>query len=143
TNPFYAGFLTFGRYSRKSRNSINDKADWTMTKFKGIDRVITIEEWEQCWDIYSKKSKGEINPKLYKTTYLFKDIIFCAHCKAPFICKDQRTTDNGRVYGNRIYRCPNKKCSNRHNADELHEYLMNEIFSSVQIKALTTPPRVL
>ncbi|OMD40701.1 recombinase family protein [Paenibacillus odorifer] len=143
TNPFYMGYLTFGRVNKSSRNSINDKSKWTITRFKGIEPIITQEEWEQCWEIYKKKSQGDLPPKHFKTSYLFKGVIYCKDCKQPLMCKDQRTKDKGKPYGSRVYKCPNRNCGLSYRADDLHEFIINDILPSVYIKARTAPHETL
>jgi site-specific DNA recombinase len=104
-NPFYAGYKAIRKRDLSSKNRINDRDLWKMKKCDEITSVITIEEWEYCWDLYTKKKKKDLAPNKYRTSFLLNDLMFCFECKNkknPTIRgKDQRS----KGYGKRIYKC--------------------------------------
>ncbi|KAA0547405.1 recombinase family protein [Bacillus sp. BGMRC 2118] len=129
TNPFYAGFIAWGKYKNGSKGSLTDRENWILAKCEQIDPVITLEEWEFCWKLYQQKKSKKISPKQFKTTFLLKDIVRCKHCSILLECKDQRTTgNNGKKYGRKMYFCSN--CDLKIEIDHLHiviDKILNDI----------------
>jgi hypothetical protein len=45
-----------------------------------IDAIFAKEEWDEANNIYQNKLNRKLPHKYFNTTFLFKDILFCAHC---------------------------------------------------------------
>ncbi|MCM3768383.1 recombinase family protein [Neobacillus niacini] len=114
-NPFYAGYNSIRRWDLSSSRKLNPREEWKMKKDEKIDAIISLEEWEYCWDLYTKKKAKEITPRKYYTSFLLKDILSCKHCGSFLKGKDQRS----KGYGSRIYRC--LSCNIRINSELLEE----------------------
>ncbi|MFS0558184.1 recombinase family protein [Brevibacillus sp. 179-C9.3 HS] len=134
TNPFYTGYLSSGRIRKGSSSDITEKENWLMSHCNGIPPLISQQEWDYCWHMYQKKRKGEIQPKLYKTRFLLKDILHCQKCQIPMSGKNQMTSGkDGKRYGAFIYFC--KGCRLRCNADELHDSFLGDILASILLRS--------
>jgi len=130
TNPFYAGYIAIRRKHEKKHNSLRDRNEWVMEKSSLIPPVLSIEEWEYCWDLYMTKMKRKISPKHFKTSFLLTSLLKCEDCNGSLVGKDQRTKSNqGKVYGKKVYIC--KACNFKLNADEAHETAI-KIFKTYQ-----------
>lgn len=132
TNPFYAGYISWGKRQGNSKSTFTVRDEWIVTKSDYIEPIISSEEWEVCWRIYQNKKEGKIPPKHYKTSFLFRGIAVCKHCKKPLQTKNQTTSGNGgKKYGQRIYTC--NSCVIRIEASEFHSYVIDEILNDVRI----------
>ncbi|MED4354317.1 recombinase family protein [Schinkia azotoformans] len=129
TNPFYSGYLAWGKTKPDSKNSLSDRETWIYAKCDFIEPVISKEDWEFCWKLYQQKRKRKVSPKYYKTSFLLKDLVYCRNCNQLLDCKNQQTTgNNGKKYGDKIYFC--SSCQLRIEADILHgiiDSLLNDI----------------
>jgi site-specific DNA recombinase len=129
TNPFYAGFIAWGKYRDGAKGSLSDRENWILTKSDHIEPVIALEEWEYCWMLYQQKKLRKLAPKQFKTSFLLKDLVSCKTCNTLLQCKDQRTTgNNGKKYGRKIYFCPN--CNIQIVIEQLHlviDKILNDI----------------
>ncbi|MFZ3579844.1 recombinase family protein [Virgibacillus sp. DJP39] len=97
TNPFYAGYLTYNRRIEGSNNSINEnRKDWMMIISNIIPKAIELEEWENCWRIYTEKKIKKVNPKYYTTNYYFQSLLKCKKCDVPMKCKNQKSKGSGK-----------------------------------------------
>lgn len=100
-NPFYAGYRAIRKWNLSSSKKLNPREEWKMKRNEKIGEIISIEEWEYCWDLYTKKKTKKITPRKYYTSFLLNDILSCKHCGSYLEGKDQRS----KGYGSRIYRC--------------------------------------
>ncbi|MFD1738348.1 recombinase family protein [Bacillus salitolerans] len=129
TNPFYAGFIAWGKYQDGAKGSLKERENWILAKSDYIEPIITMEEWEYCWKLYQQKKQRKIVPKQFKTSFLLKDLVTCKSCKTFLHGKDQRTTgNNGKKYGRKIYLCPS--CKLQIETDQLHlviDKILNDI----------------
>lgn len=131
TNPFYAGFIAWGKYQDQAKGTLKDRENWILTKSDYIDPIITMEEWEYCWKLYQQKKHRKIPPKQFKTSFLLKDLVTCKSCKITLDCKDQRTTgNNGKKYGRRLYICPT--CKLQIDAELLH-LVIGKILNDIRL----------
>ncbi|MEK4038899.1 recombinase family protein [Paenibacillus sp. FSL F4-0122] len=123
TNPFYAGYLTRGRKKERANNSFNDRAKWEMIHSKSIPSVITLDEWEKCWQLYDKRVNGNIPPRRYKTDFLLIDLLKCEVCGYYLVGKDKRSKGKktGKYHGNRYYIC--KSCTYRVELTKAHKII--------------------
>lgn len=128
-NPIYAGFIS---WRKRTNGVINDRNLWITAPSDLITPIITKEEWEICYRLFHQRRMNQISPKYYKTNFLLNDIIQCKHCKCKLETKDQRTEQKGKVYGEKIYRCPT--CKLRCSAEELHSTLVNEILNEIRFQ---------
>lgn len=123
TNPFYAGYISLYRTKDSNHQSIIDDRDkWIMEKSDLIEPVISINDWEACWDMYQKRKKLEIAPKHYQTSFILGGYVYCKKCGNKLKTKDQRTTSRTKqpdgtrkVYGDKVYRCLECKYSIKDN----------------------------
>ncbi|MEC5188801.1 DNA invertase Pin-like site-specific DNA recombinase/gas vesicle protein [Geobacillus thermodenitrificans] len=130
TNPFYAGYIAIRRKHEKKHNALKDRSEWIMKKSPLIPAVLTIEEWEYCWNLYKTKNERKIPPKHFKTSFLLTGLLKCQNCNGDLIGKDQRTTSNqGKVYGKKVYLC--KTCNYKIDADDAHQTVLR-VFKSYQ-----------
>ncbi|OEF99154.1 hypothetical protein BHF71_09985 [Vulcanibacillus modesticaldus] len=135
TNPFYAGYISL--YRRKENNHqaiIDDRDNWIMEKSDLIDPVISIEDWEACWDLYQRRKKLEIAPKHYHTSFILGGYVYCKKCGSKLKTKDQRTTSRAlhpdgtrKVYGDKVYRCLECKYS-------IKDYQLHEIIEDLLLE---------
>lgn len=129
TNPFYSGYIAWGKTKPDSKNSLSDRETWIFAKCDFIVSIISKEDWEFCWKLYQQKRKRKVSPKHYKTSFLLKDLVYCKNCNQLLDCKNQQTTgNNGKKYGEKIYFC--SSCQLRIKADTLHviiDSLLNDI----------------
>ncbi|MCJ8013379.1 recombinase family protein [Paenibacillus sp. KQZ6P-2] len=111
TNPFYAGYMTHQRKSERSRNSITPMEGWLMIKSDLIVPIMSLEEWKETWAIYEQRKTGDLNPKMYKTSFYLSNLLSCAVCNQMLNCKDQSTTykKTGKQYLKKWYCCPTCK----------------------------------
>jgi site-specific DNA recombinase len=128
TSPFYAGYISIYRTNEHSRVEM-DRGKWIMGKSIIIQPIITIEEWEYCWEIYRKKVMKEITPKHYKTSLFLNGIIVCAFAdcnqnKLKTLNK-QSYSKKGKPYGKRIYFCD--ICNNMVDAERIHPIVIQKI----------------
>lgn len=131
TNPFYAGFISWGKRSNSSKTSINDKDVWILTPSDYIKPVITKEEWELCWQIFNSRRKKQVSPKQLKTSYLLTDLLICKTCKNKMKGKDERTSiKHGKKYGEKVYKC--ETCSIKFPAKKLQDRVINSILNDVR-----------
>ena len=128
-NPIYAGFVS---WRKRTKGVLNDRSLWIVAPSDLITPIITKEEWEICYRLFNERRINQISPKYYKTSFLLYDIIQCKICKCKLETKDQRKEQNGKVYGERIYRCPS--CNLRCSAEELHSTIVNEILVEVRFQ---------
>jgi len=128
TNPIYCGYLSINKRKKGSRNSTTNRDEWVMEKYKELEPIIKLVEWEYCYDLYMKRKTREIsNPKHFSTPYLFKDIIQCKQCGNQLLTKNQ---SSGR-HGDQIYYCGRTlNCHIRIVAKKLDDYLLNYIKKS-------------
>lgn len=132
TNPFYAGYLSWGKRTSKSKNSFVDRESWILVQSHYIEPAITKEKWEYCWQLYIQKKNRKLTPKQFKTSFLLKDILVCKHCKCHLTTKDQTTTSNtGKKYGSKIYQC--KQCNVRIESDNIHNYVITRILNDIRL----------
>lgn len=129
TNPIYCGYLSIHKRKKGSRNSTTNRDEWIMERYKELDPIIELVEWEYCYDLYMKRKTREIsNPQYFSTPYLFKDIIQCRQCGKPLLTKNQSSGQ----YGDQIYCCGRTSdCHIRIVSNELDDYLINYIKKSV------------
>lgn len=131
-NPFYAGYLSWGKRQANS-NSFTPRDGWILAKSEYIEPIITIEEWEYCWKIYQNKKEGKVPPKHIKTSFLLRDIAICKDCLARLQTKDQRTSgNNGKTYGKQIYFC--SSCGIRLDAEDFHQIVTEELLTDLSSK---------
>ncbi|PLS17616.1 serine recombinase [Bacillus sp. M6-12] len=110
TNPFYAGYISIRRKYENQHNALKPRSEWTVEKSSMVPAVLSIEEWEYLWDIYTNRKERTIPPKHFKTPFLLSSLLVCESCSLKLLGKDQRTTSNqGRVYGKQVYIC--KPCN--------------------------------
>ncbi|WP_162551131.1 recombinase family protein [Paenibacillus tepidiphilus] len=122
TNPFYAGYLTRGRKKKRANNSFNDRSKWEMLHSDRIPAVISLEKWERCWELYSKRVNGKVPPRRFKTSFLLKDLLKCETCGCYFVGKDKTTTGkSGEKYGTKFYWC--SSCDYRFELSKAHEII--------------------
>ncbi len=75
-----------------------------------IDPIFTKEEWMETYEIYKAKLTKTVPHKYYSTVFLFKDVIFCAHCGEKMIPKYhkrryQKQDGSESIYEYYEYRC--------------------------------------
>lgn len=121
TNPFYAGYISPHRKS--AGNSLNPFENWTLVKSDLIEPIMTLEEWKETWALYEQRKAGALNPKMYKTSFLFSNLLFCSVCDDALRCSDKTTFDKERNkhYGKKWYLCPN--CDYKIEAARLHNVI--------------------
>lgn len=139
TNPFYAGYVTMGRYSKNAKNTINDRDNWIITQSSNIEPIISKTEWDYCWTIYEERRKGSIPPKHFKTSFYLKDIVYCKNCDVPLQCKNQMTKGRGKKYGKQKYICP--KCELFVDRKKLHDEVIIKVVNAVLVKDFHTEPK--
>jgi site-specific DNA recombinase len=128
TNPFYAGYLTQGRKRKDSNNSFTDRSQWEMVKSELIKpTIISLAEWERCWDLYKQRSQKLMPPNRFKTSFLLQGLVYC--CNQQLQCKDGTSKGKkGKVYGKKTYFC--RKCDNKIELSTMHtiiDYLLSDI----------------
>ncbi|OEH92571.1 recombinase family protein [Bacillus solimangrovi] len=132
TNPFYAGYISWGKRKPNAKGTFIDRESWILIKSSYIEPVIAEEQWEHCWQLYMNKRNRKITPKHFKTSFLLKGLVLCKHCQKPLQTKDQRTSgSNGKKYGSKIYKC--SSCSVRVDADELHENVLTQVLNDIRL----------
>jgi len=75
-----------------------------------IDAIFTKEEWMETYQMYQAKLNKAVPHKYYNTVFLFKDVIFCAHCGEKMLPKyHKRNYDKAdgtvSIYEYYEYRC--------------------------------------
>jgi site-specific DNA recombinase len=119
TNPFYAGFISIRRKYENQHNALKPRSEWTVEKGSIIPAVLSIEEWEYLWTIYTDRRDRTIPPKHFKTPFLLSSLLVCENCSQKLLGKDQRTTSNrGKVYGRQVYIC--KLCNYKLDMKDAH-----------------------
>lgn len=120
TNPFYAGYMSHHRKSQRSRNSITPIESWLMIKSDLIEPIMSLDEWKETWTIFEQRKTGNLNPKMYKTSFFLSNLLYCSVCKGILIGKDQTTFDKKRskLYGKKWYCCPT--CKYKIELDRMH-----------------------
>ena len=73
-NPFYAGYIKWGK--RSSRKN----AEIVVTKCKFIEPAVSEEIWRWCTENYHNRGTGQYDPNYFNTSYLFRDKLFCIKC---------------------------------------------------------------
>ncbi|MEF3352090.1 recombinase family protein [Paenibacillus sp. GYB006] len=128
TNPIYCGYLSLHKRKKKSRNSTNNREDWIMEQYHELDPIISLVEWEYCYDLYQQKKTREIaDPMHFSTSYLFKGIIRCKSCGELLKTKNQSSGQ----YGDQIYYCGNSSsCKIRIVSNVLDKYLLKYVKDS-------------
>ncbi len=137
TNPFYAGYIAHHRKPAGSRNSITPIDNWMMVKSDLIDPIMSLDEWKETWVIYEKRKTGELNPKMYKTSFFLSNLLFCSVCKGILICKDQSTFDKkrSRFYGKKWYCC--SVCNYKIESDRVH-VIIDAVLNDLKSQNLDT-----
>jgi site-specific DNA recombinase len=100
-NPFYAGYIAIRKRNLSSRNTINSRDEWEMNKSSLIKPIITLAEWEECFELYEQRKEKKLPPNFYRTSFYLSNLLVCKHCSQQMKGKDQRS--NG--YGDKIYLC--------------------------------------
>ncbi|WP_156114757.1 recombinase family protein [Paenibacillus sp. FSL R5-0345] len=111
TNPFYAGYMSHHRKSEHSRNSITPIENWLMIRSDLIEPIMSLDEWKETWAIFEQRKTGNLNPKMYKTSFFLSNLLNCSVCNSILIGKDQTTFDvkRNKHYGKKWYFCPTCK----------------------------------
>lgn len=126
TNPFYAGYLSHHRKSERSGNSITPIENWLMIKSDLIEPIMSLDEWKETWAIFEQRKNGNLNPKMYKTSFFLSNLLNCSVCNSILIGKDQTTFDKKRNkhYGEKWYCCPSCKY-------KIESYRMHSVIEAV------------
>ncbi len=140
TNPFYAGYMKMNIRKKNAYNSINDREDWILGKSDVIlEPVVTMEEWEYCFEMYNKKRKRQMAPKHFRTNFLLKDLLHCRTCNLSLQAKNQKTTSStGKEYGESVYIC--KTCDVRIVDRDIHKYVFRILLNGVLTKDFHRAP---
>lgn len=129
-NPFYAGFLSMNKVMPRARLSVRERSEWHEGFCPAIEPVVTIEEWNRCFSIYSARKRREISPLHYRTSFLLSGILRCPKCGDSVVGKNQIKRKNGStVYGWRYYFCA--RCDYSIDASYIHHYVLSEILPSL------------
>ncbi|QOR67291.1 recombinase family protein [Cytobacillus suaedae] len=140
TNPFYAGYMSMNIRKRKAYYSINEREEFVLGKSDVIPPVITLKEWEYCFDLYEQKRKRQLNPKHFNTTFLLKDLLMCKQCGIILESKNQKTRSNtGKEYGECIYFC--SQCELRIIDKDIHKYVFYLLINGVLTKDFHRTPK--
>jgi site-specific DNA recombinase len=132
TNPFYAGFISWGKRTPTSNSTFTEREEWILVKSTSIEPTITQDDWELCWKMYQQKRQGHINPKHFKTNFLFNGLAVCSDCNELLGCKDQTTVSNtGKKYGHKIYYC--KSCKLRIESEQFHSFVLDHIMNDIRL----------
>lgn len=130
TNPFYAGIKVRGRKRENANNSFSDRETWKTYEMIDVEKAVTIQKWETCWEIFESRSKGEVAPNRFKTSFWLNGLLFCSECSNALSPKDQKTTSKkGKEYGKKVYRC--KHCGYSHSLDKAHR-IVDWLISDMQ-----------
>jgi len=141
TNPFYAGYMSWGKRKGPGKGTFADRETWIIVHSEYIEPIISKEDWELCWKLYCERRERKVPPKQYKTSYLFANIAICKECNVKLKSKDQTSAgNNGKKYGKRIYFCPN--CRLKIEADSFHPYTIDKILNDVRINASHIFPHI-
>lgn len=126
TNPFYAGYMSHHRKSECSGNSITPIENWLMNKSELIEPIMSLDEWKETWAIFEQRKTGNLNPKMYKTSFFLSNLLNCSVCNSILIGKDQTTFDKKRNkhYGEKWYCCPSCKY-------KIESYRMHTVIDAV------------
>lgn len=126
TNPFYASYMSHHRKSERSRNSITPIENWMMIKSDLIEPIMSLDEWKETWAIFEQRKTGNLNPKMYKTSFFLSNLLNCSVCNSILIGKDQTTFDKKRNkhYGEKWYCCPTCKY-------KIESYRMHAVIDAV------------
>lgn len=134
TNPFYAGYMSWGKRTGPGKGTFADRETWIIVHSEYIEPIVSKEDWELCWKLYCERRERKVPPKQYKTSYLFANIAICKECNVKLKPKDQTSSgNNGKKYGKRIYFCPT--CRLKIEADSFHEYAIDKILNDIRINA--------
>ncbi|WP_183163675.1 recombinase family protein [Alteribacter keqinensis] len=129
TNPIYAGVLTLYRREGNSGYRIRDRSEWVEHEAKCITSpIISKQQWENCWKIYSEKTKIYGKKKENQaaggttkldTPFFLKKILYCTCGK---MMRWRNYTNQKKVY--QAYICDD--CDYRVPCDLLHKKFEQE-----------------
>lgn len=129
-NPIYAGFMSWGKRKKNSGSQYKDRNEWKVFReAPDIEPVVSIETFERANELLNKKAKGEFKPRELSSEYLLSSLLEC-QCCLKMKTKDQRSkhvsikTGEVKVYGNKIYYCPN--CGTKVIAEDLDEFVWSK-----------------
>jgi site-specific DNA recombinase len=124
TNPFYAGYFSIYRTNELNKNCINaNQDDWIMVYSEQINPVITKEEWDYSWNLYTKKRSSKVEPHFYKRCNRLNNLIYCVNCPSSWVVYNQKSKNKktGASYGNIYYKC--KHCGRRFEKERMENII--------------------
>lgn len=97
-----------------------------MIKSDLIEPIMSLDEWKETWAIFEQRKNGNLNPKMYKTSFFLSNLLNCSVCNSILIGKDQTTFDKKRNkhYGEKWYCCPSCKY-------KIESYRMHSVIEAV------------
>ncbi|MBJ3774035.1 recombinase family protein, partial [Klebsiella pneumoniae] len=64
-NPFYAGYMSWGKRTGPEKGTFGDRETWIIIHSEYIEPIISKEDWELCWKLYCERRERKVPPKQY------------------------------------------------------------------------------